>query len=111
MLQMQDVASAGLKNGITYPLINYIGVYEIRDRSIPVPVMCDRARLAISKIKGDYHKRITHYNEALRDNIRYESELISDLSNAITQKQLKMYLQPQVTSDGAVLGAEALIRW
>lgn len=111
MLQMQEVSSVGIKEGITFPLINYIGVYEIIDRSIPVSVMCDRAKLAISKIKGNYHKKISHYNEELRNNIRYESGLVSDLSNAIEQKQLKMYLQPQVTADGRMLGAEALIRW
>ena len=111
MQRMQDVSSSVTGNGASYPLINYIGIYEIIDHTIPVSVMCDRAKLSISKIKGNYHKRITHYNETLRDNIRYESELVSDLKDAIAQKQLKMYLQPQVSSDGGMLGAEALIRW
>lgn len=109
-LRLQEVSSHGMEQP-SYPLINYIGVYEIIDRSIPVSVMCDRATLAISKIKGDYHKRIAHYDEVLRDNIRYETELIRDFNDAITQKQLKMYLQPQVSSDGRMLGAEALVRW
>ena len=111
MQKMQEVFTSDKKAEIPYPLINYIGVYEVIDRSIPVSVMCDRAKLAISKIKGDYHKRTSHYNEALRENIRYESELVSELGNAIAQKQLKMYLQPQVSSDGRILGAEALVRW
>lgn len=109
--QMQDVFSYNMKEEISYPLINYIGVYEILDREIPVAVMCDRAKLAITKIKGNYHKRLAYYNEVLRDNIRYEAELTSELNDAIAQKQLKMYLQPQVSADGTVLGSEALVRW
>ncbi|MDD7218558.1 MAG: EAL domain-containing protein [Clostridia bacterium] len=111
MSRMQEIFSSEIENEFSYPLINYIGVYEIIDRSIPVAVMCDRAKLAISKIKGDYHNRVAYYNETLRNDIRYETELISDLDDAIKQKQLKMYLQPQVSSDGKMLGAEALVRW
>lgn len=111
MNRMQEVFSSDIKNEFSYPLINYIGVYEITDRSVSVSVMCDRASLAISNIKGDYHNRTAYYNETLRNNIRYETELIRDLDDAIKQKQLKMYLQPQVSSDGRMLGAEALIRW
>ena len=43
--------------------------------------------------------------------IRSEQELIRDLDDAISQKQLQMYLQPQVSADGKILGAEALVRW
>ena len=109
--RMQEVSPAGMETEISYPLINYIGIYEITDPTVPVSVMCDRTKLAISKIKGDYHKRTVHYDEELRENIRCETELIRDFNNAIDQKQLKMYLQPQFSSDGRMLGAEALVRW
>lgn len=110
-LQMQEIYPSGLKENLSYPFVNYVGVYEIMDRSIPISVMCDRAKLAISNIKGNYQERTAYYNDALRDNLRYDLELSSDLSEAIAQKQLKMYLQPQVLSNGKMLGAEALIRW
>jgi len=47
----------------------------------------------------------------MRSNVKYEQELISGLSRAIENEELKMYLQPQTTKDGKLLGAEALVRW
>ena len=43
------------------------GVYEIIDRSIPVEQMCDRALLAAGSIKGQYHKSVAVYDDALRE--------------------------------------------
>lgn len=101
----------GLNAEITFPILNYVGIYEITDTTIPVSVMCDRARLAIASIKGDYSRHVAYYDDALRENILHEQELVGELQNAIQQKQLRMYLQPQTTADGTLLGAEALVRW
>ncbi|MBQ8527748.1 MAG: EAL domain-containing protein [Lachnospiraceae bacterium] len=107
----QEAFESCIDTGISFPTINYIGVYEITDRSIPASVMCDRARMAITSIKGSFQKRVAYYNDALRDNIMYEQELITDLDHAIATGEIKMYLQPQMSSDGKMLGAEALVRW
>ena len=109
--ESQTAFSYCMNKTVVFPMMNYLGVYEITDRSLPVTVMCDRARLAIGSIKGDYHKRVAYYDEALRENIRHEQELITELGAAICEEQLKMYLQPQMSCDGRLLGAEALIRW
>lgn len=107
----QEVFSACMNENVTFPTINHVGVYEVTDRTIPISVMCDRARMAIASIKDDYHKRVAYYNDTLRNEILHEQELIADLETAIEQEQFKMYLQPQVSTDGRLLGAEALIRW
>lgn len=107
----QAVFSPCVDESTTVPTINYVGIYEITDRELPISVMCDRARMAIRSIKGDYHKRVAYYNAALRESILHEQELIADLDNAIKQEQFKMYLQPQMSVDGKLLGAEALMRW
>ncbi len=102
---------AGAEKNVSIPLVNYMGVYEITQKDVSVAVMCDRARMAIATIKGDYHKRVAYYNNTIRDNIMHEQELIHGLTDAIQQEQLKMYLQPQFSADGKILGAEALVRW
>lgn len=107
----QGAYFSGMTRDVSFPIINYIGVYEITERTLPVSVMCDRARMAIAKIKGDYHKRISYYDNVMRDTILHEQELISDLNTAISDGQLKMYLQPQTSVSGELLGAEALVRW
>ena len=107
----QEVLWGDIKTNASLPIIIYTGVYEITNPTLPISVMCDRARMAIAQIKGDYHKRVAYYDNALRERIRHEQELISDLNTAIAEEQLKMYLQPQMSADGKLLGAEALIRW
>ena len=107
----QEAFESCIDTDISFPTINYIGVYEITDRSIPASVMCDRARMAISSIKGSFHKRVAYYNEDLRNNILYEQELITDLDHAIITGEIQMFLQPQMDSEGHMRGAEALVRW
>ncbi len=97
--------------GSAYQMINYMGIYEIKNTSLPVSVMCDRAKMAINSVKGDYHKRVAYYDDVLRSNIMHEKELISELDKAIREEQFQMYLQPQMSSDGKMLGGEALVRW
>ncbi len=101
----------GIQKEITFPVLNYVGIYEITNRQLPVSVMCDRARMAISKIKGDYHKRVAYYDSVLREDALYEQELIGDLDAAINEGQLKMFLQPQIAAGGSMIGAEALVKW
>lgn len=108
---VQEMFTSCVDETTAFPTINYVGIYEIKDRTLPISVMCDRARMAIASIKGDYHKRVAYYNDALRERILHEQELIADLEAAITQEQFKMYLQPQMSTEGKLLGAEALMRW
>lgn len=107
----QETYFAGMEQEVSFPVVNYFGIYTIKDRTLPVSVMCDRARMAINKIKGGYQKRVAYYDDELRATILREKELLGDFKNAIVENQLKMYLQPQMSADGKMLGAEALVRW
>lgn len=93
-------------------LVNiHIGVYEIKDRSIPVSIMCDRALMAIRTIKDNYHQKVAYYTEEMRNGILKEQELCSELETALKEGQIQIYLQPQITDTGEAPGAEALVRW
>ncbi len=94
-----------------YQLIINVGVYEIDDRTLPVQVMCDRAFLAINSIKDDYSVRVAHYDNVLRDGVLLEQHLSGELERAIKDGQIRLYLQPQISTDGRVIGSEALVRW
>lgn len=96
---------------ISFPIVDYIGVYEITEPTLPASVMCDRARMAINAIKGDLQQRFSHYDDHLRTSKVHEQELITDLKPALSEKQIQMHLQPQMSSEGKLLGAEALVRW
>ncbi len=101
----------GIDKAFSFQVVSHVGIYEVTERELPVSVMCDRARMAINTIKEDYHKRIAYYDEKLRAEILREQELIRDFDKALETGQIRMYLQPQTTVDGSLLGAEALVRW
>ena len=98
-------------NNDLYHLHIYIGVYEITDRNEDISVMCDKANLAIKTLNENYDKSIAYYNDTILNNTIEEKQLVGDFDNALAEKQFCMYLQPQTTSEGKVLGAEALVRW
>ena len=98
-------------NNDRYHLHIYVGVYEITDRNEDVSIMCDKANLAIKTLGENYDKSIAYYNETIFHDTIVEKQLVGDFDKALAEKQFCMYLQPQVTSEGKLLGAEALVRW
>ncbi|MBQ8030443.1 MAG: EAL domain-containing protein, partial [Butyrivibrio sp.] len=95
----------------TYSLHMQIGVYEIRDSYMDIPLMCDRAYMACKSIKKDGVCEIAWYSDEMLVNALLEKEVLSSFDFAIINKQFGIYLQPQVYPDGTVFGAEALARW
>lgn len=58
------------------------------------------------------HLEWMEYRAELESDLRADLGLLSELSRAVEQGELRMYLQPKVRlSDGAVNSAEALVRW
>lgn len=106
-----EAFQTGMESGMAFPVVTHVGIYEVTERELPVSVMCDRARMAIHDIKHDYLKRVAYYDSKVRESILKEQELVHDLERALKEGQIKMFLQPQTTVDGKLLGTEALVRW
>ena len=100
-----------IEKNIEYPIRLYLGVYEIIQKDLPISGMCDRAKMAIATIKGNYQRRLAYYDEALRQSLLNEQEIMGELDEAIASGQFQIYLQAQVNGDGESHGAEALVRW
>ena len=96
---------------IDYHVLIHMGVYEVKDASMEVSVMFDRARIAAAGLRNDYHTHIAWYDDRMRDNLLWEQQITGDLKNALTERQIVPYLQPLVDASGKVVGAEALVRW
>ena len=94
-----------------YHLHIYIGVYEITDINEDISIMCDKANFAIKTLNENYARSIAYYNDTILNNTILEKQLVGDFDQALKEKQFCMYLQPQMTSEGKMLGAEALVRW
>ncbi|MBR3770386.1 MAG: EAL domain-containing protein [Lachnospiraceae bacterium] len=96
---------------LSYPVNIFLGVYEVTDRTMPVSEMCEHAIMAVHTLKGRFNLEIAYYDEDLRASVLKEQELTSDLDRALANKEIQIYLQPQITSDDKMVGAEALVRW
>lgn len=55
-------------------IMNYIGVYAVDDRTLPIGIMCDRAMMALNTLKGSYEKQVAYYDESLRQEILREQK-------------------------------------
>ena len=88
------------------------GVYTVEDRTLAVEQMCDRALLAARKIKGQYGKHFSRYDDDLRNQMLREQAITDVMEEALTEEQFIVYLQPKYSiSTDKLAGAEALVRW
>lgn len=94
-----------------YKVHIYLGVYEIRDIHESISVMCDKAKLAIESSKGDYNALVTFFTDELLDKSLHERQIVGEFDRALENREFCIYLQPQFSTDGGMLGAEALVRW
>lgn len=88
-----------------------IGAYKVTDPSVEVRAMVNRVLMASASIKNDYSAKIGWFDEKIQSDTMEEARFNAELSDAIKNGQIQMYLQPQVDRDGKVIGSEALVRW
>lgn len=94
-----------------YKLLIHLGVYAIDREDSDISVMFDRAHLALATIKEEYNKHIAYYDNNIRQKILWEQNISAQLHDAISERQVRPYLQPIADNSGNIVGAEALARW
>lgn len=88
------------------------GIYKIVDNSLPVRLMCDRARIVKKQIKGNSLINYAVYDDKIRLLQREQAEIESEMNSALANGEFVMYLQPKVdVITEKICGAEALVRW
>ncbi|MEG1426967.1 MAG: EAL domain-containing protein [Oscillospiraceae bacterium] len=96
------------------PLFVEFGVYVLLDRTLPLPQMVDRAKLALTETDTEFHGNIRYslFNEKLRSALLREKQLEDRMDNALKNGEFVVYLQPKYhTKSEKISGAEALVRW
>ena len=98
--------------GISHNVLFYAGVYPVDNAFLPIDQMCDRAHMALNRIKGRYMTRFAYYDKAMRDQMIEEQMIVRNMEYALHEGQFFINLQPiyDVTTNG-IAGAEALVRW
>ena len=97
---------------LEHRVIIHYGVYDINENDeIDVPLFFDSARLATSKISNRNEPMIVFYDDKIRNEIIHDQLISNQLHKAISERQIRPYLQPIVDERGLLAGAEALVRW
>ncbi len=77
-----------------------------------VPAAIRSAGMALKRAKRQGRGQIVRYTATMAEDLKTRLTLVNQLAEAKADNQLMLYYQPQLRlSDGAVLGAEALLRW
>ena len=88
------------------------GIYAPIDPDLSIVVCCDRAFLAIRKIKGIYSKDITFYESSMQSELLNEQRITETMERALEEEQFQVFYQPKhETITEKIVGAEALVRW
>lgn len=88
------------------------GVYRVSDKAVSVPVMCDRAKLALQTIKDDNAQSIAYYNDEIRKALLAEQRIENEMQWALDTEQFEVWFQPIYSlSSMQPYSAEALVRW
>lgn len=87
------------------------GYYREND-DISVREMCDRALIALGRIKESYSVNSAVYDDTLRLQLEQEEIILEDMDEALKTHQFQVYYQPKHDPrTGMIGGAEALVRW
>ena len=88
------------------------GVAEFPVDGAQAEVILKLAGLAVNEAKRPGAEPVQRYRSELEAASRKRAEIENELRSAIAQEQFTLYLQPKSRlANGAVVGAEALIRW
>ena len=91
-----------------------MGIYSDDGSVTEMERRFDCARLACHKLRHKYSTCYDFYNAELHSKELHSERLITDMDNALAEKQFKVYFQPKynISGDKPVLSsAEALVRW
>ena len=69
--------------------------------------MFDRAHMAVSAIKQDYHTITAWYEEGMREQVLWNKQVSNELKEALVQGRIRPWLQPIVDRNGKTVGAGA----
>ena len=89
-----------------------IGVATFPDDGNDPDQVLKQADIALNRAKADGRDTIKEYSEDFDRAVQQRFQLLRDLREALEQNQLLLNYQPQLDlKTGAIIGAEALIRW
>lgn len=101
-----------LANNINVRISVSIGIALYPDHGKSAEALMQHADTAMYQAKSEGRNRYKYFSEHLTRSVRERLDIEMRLRQAIDEDELQVYFQPQISiSDGAIVGAEALLRW
>jgi len=98
--------------GQTVHISASVGIAAVDERYASAEQVFRNADLALYDAKMKGRSRVSVFSQALRNAANDKANTAIELQEAFEDGDLELYYQPQIRlSDGALVGAEALIRW
>ncbi|EEX35951.1 sensory box/GGDEF family protein [Vibrio metschnikovii] len=88
-----------------------IGVTLFLGETKGIDELLKHADLAMYQAKGAGRNTHRFFNPEMQAKVLEHAAMANDIRHALTRNEFTLYYQPQVTHDGQLTGAEALIRW
>ena len=88
-----------------------IGVARFRGHDLTIDELLRRGDLAMYQAKADGRNTFRFFDPDMQRLLSERLTLEEDLKQALVQRQLQVFLQPQFSAEGRLVGAEALLRW
>ena len=88
------------------------GIFAEVDHSLSAAAICDRATLALGKIKKKFGVRVAWFDDEMRKLQLREHQIEENMESALAERQFVVYYQPKHNlHTDTTGGAEALVRW
>ena len=101
-----------LSNGFEVRIGSSVGITLYPDHCSTAEEMLQQADTALYQAKEEGRGRFKYFSEDLTIAARERIALEAALRRALTEKELRVYYQPQIDiATGELVGAEALLRW
>jgi diguanylate cyclase (GGDEF)-like protein/PAS domain S-box-containing protein len=88
-----------------------IGITLFGEPGVGIDELMKQADIAMYEAKAAGRDTVRFFDPDLQAAIHIRAELEADLFQGIKENHLVLYYQPQVNGGGALVGAEALLRW
>lgn len=88
-----------------------VGIALFVGQEVAVEDLLKRSDMALTQAKQSGGNAIQFFDPEVQAQVERRVKLLDGLRDAIELKQLSLHLQPQIDADGAVSGAEVLLRW
>lgn len=96
----------------TFQVRASIGVSTFPDDGTDPSQVLKNADIALNRAKEEGRDIVKEYSEDFDRAVQQRFQMLRDLRDALERNQLQLYYQPQLDlNTGAIIGAEALLRW